>query len=77
MKNEYYSVNVIAHIMLKNFWEYYITDESFNNDIVRAIVMGFETEIGDISLNEIKPYVVSITKNLKEVMPATGWNWVD
>jgi predicted CDP-diglyceride synthetase/phosphatidate cytidylyltransferase len=69
-------LNVVEHVITKNYWEYYITDEHFNDDIVAALVMGFETEIGDISLSEIKPYMMTRTKDLSEVMPAEGWHWV-
>jgi hypothetical protein len=77
MKNQYGIVNIVEHIMTRNFWEYYITDDKFTDDIVRAVVMGDETEIGDISLSEIKPYVTSKTKRLNEIMPAEGWEWVE
>ena len=70
------TLNVTEHIMVKNMWEYYVTDDKCNEDIVRCLVMGFETELGDVSLSEIKPYVISRTKRLDEVMPASGWNWV-
>ena len=70
-------INVTKHIILKNFWEYYITDDQHSEDIVQALVMGYETELGDVSLKEIKPFTVSETKNLKDVMPASGWRWVD
>lgn len=68
-------INVVEHVILRNFWEYYITDDHHNSDIVRAFVMGFENELGDISLSEIRPYAISRTKNLKEVAPAQGWKW--
>jgi len=71
------AVNVVEHIIIKNFWEYYVTDNKFSDDVVRAVVMGDETEIGDISLSEIKPYVISRTKKLDDVMPADGWNWIE
>jgi hypothetical protein len=75
MNSKFGSVNVIEHIMCKGFWEYYITDENFSDDIVQAVVMGFEVEIGDISLSEIKPYIITRTKDLSELMPAEGWRW--
>jgi hypothetical protein len=76
MVNEYGSkINVVEHIILKNGWEYYVTDDKHDEDTIRCVVMGFETEMGDVYLPEIKPYVVSRTRNLNEVMPATGWKW--
>ena len=72
--------NVLEHIILKNFWEYYILeDEYYDNadDIQFAFVMGFENEFGDISRKEIDPYIVSKTRNLNEVMPPEGFVWVN
>tara|TARA_R110000751_G_scaffold137297_3_gene240700 strand:+ start:2586 stop:2846 length:261 start_codon:yes stop_codon:yes gene_type:complete len=72
--------NVLEHIILKNFWEYYILEEeSYDNadDIQFAFVMGFENEFGDISRKEIDPYIVSKTRNLNEVMPPEGFVWVN
>lgn len=79
MKNKSSQLNIVKHIITKGFWEYYITDNVFSEDgdIVQAVVMGFETEIGDISLSEIKPYIISQTKQLSNTMPATGWRWID
>jgi hypothetical protein len=70
-------LNVVEHWIAKNFWEYYVTDDVFNEDIVRALVMGFETEIGDVSRSELRPYLISKTKNMSDVMPASGWQWVE
>jgi len=76
MQNEYGDViNVLEHWILRNYWEYYITDDKFSDDIVRALVMGDETELGDVSLSEIKPYTISRTKDLEDIMPAVGWKW--
>ncbi len=79
MKNQYGKLNITEHIITKGFWEYYITDQIFSEDgdIVQAVVMGHETEVGDISLSEIKPYIITRTRNLNEVAPAEGWQWVD
>ncbi len=56
-------INVVRHLILKNFWEVYITDEETNSDDIKfALVMGYETELGDVSLEEYKG-------------PATGWTW--
>ncbi len=78
MKNEYgYEVNVTEWFMVKNAWEYYVTDDKYTDDIVRCVVMGFETECGDVSLSEVKPFIIEKTKMLKDIAPATGWSWVD
>lgn len=69
-------LNVTQHIILRNFWEYFVTDDVFQDDIVRCLVMGQETELGDVSLNEIKPYILTRTKDLANIMPAEGYSWV-
>lgn len=71
------TINVVEHIIVKNFWEYYVTDQKFDDDIVQCYVMGFENELGDVSMAEIKPHIRTRTKNLKEVAPATNCEWVD
>ena len=78
MKHSKYGtvVNVTEFAMVKNMWEYFITDEKFSDDIVCAVVAGFEVELGDISLSEIKPYVILRSKDLASTMPAPGWEWV-
>ena len=75
-------LNVVEHIILRNMWEYYIlADEpdthAPDSDIVYALVMGFNDEIGTVSLSEIKPYIVSRTTDLSEIMPADGYEWAD
>jgi len=71
-------LTVKEHIIIKNFWEYYITNEETNDpDTKFALVMGFETELGYVYLPEIQPYIVSKTKKLNDVMPAPGWEWLD
>lgn len=69
-------INVVAHGITRNFWEYYITDNKFDENTIQCLVMGFETELGDVYMPEIKPYLISATKNLKQVAPAEGWEWV-
>jgi hypothetical protein len=72
-------LKVVEHIIIKNFWEYYLTDRPAENDgdIREALVIGFETELGDVSLQEIKPYIIARTKKITEVMPPPNWTWVD
>jgi hypothetical protein len=69
-------INVVAHGITRNFWEYYITDNKFDENTVQCLVMGFETELGDVYMPEIKPYLISVTKDLKRIAPAEGWEWV-
>lgn len=63
--------------MTKNMWEFFVTDNKHDDDIVEALVMGFETELGDISLKEVIPHCIVNTKDLYEVMPPTGFEWED
>ncbi len=70
-------LKITEHIILRNFWEYYVTDEKHSDDIVQCLVMGFETELGDVSLEEIRPYILTRTKKLEEVAAAPGWDWVN
>ncbi len=76
------TLNVVEHIILKNMWEYYILatedeDTIPNSDIRYALVMGFEDEIGSVSMSEIEPYIVSRTTNLNSLFPASGYQWAD
>jgi hypothetical protein len=71
-------INVVQHIIIKNFWEYYITDEETNDKDLRfGLVMGYETELGYIYMPEIAPFVITKTKKLDEIMAASGWKWSD
>ena len=65
-------------IMLKNGWEYYLTpkEEDQPDNIRFAMVCGFENEMGYIDMEELKPYIISRTKDLSTLKPATGgWTW--
>lgn len=79
MKNKSYGtvVNVTEFAMTRNMWEYFITDNKFNDDIVCAVVNGFECEMGDVYLPEINPYVLTRSNDLSELAPAPGWEWID
>ena len=74
---------VAQHIILKNFWEYYL-EEADENGIAFGYVMGFENEWGSVDLNEIKPHIISIARQdgttdetLNDVMPPQGYYWED
>jgi len=73
------TVEVVELIILKNYWEYYILkdDEYSTEDIKTAIVYGDATEMGDVSLSEIEPYIQARTSNLSESYPASCWKWDD
>jgi len=71
-----HELKVYAHAITVNFWEYYITSPLIEGqDIVWALVIGDEQEMGDVSLSEIKPYLRCFTRNLKDIMPAAGYRW--
>jgi len=77
MKNGNTELEIVEFIMTKNFWEYYVINEDTGNDDIKTcLVTGFETEIGDVYMPEIEEYILTRSKNLNEVMPASGWDWV-
>ena len=67
---------VYQHIILKNFWEYYL-EEADKDGFAFGYVMGFEREWGSVDLAEIKPYIISIArgKELNHIMPPEGYYW--
>lgn len=69
---------VAQHIILQNFWEYYL-EEADENGIAFGYVMGFENEWGSVSMDEIKPYVISRATGemLNDIMPPDGYSWED
>ena len=77
-------LDVVEHIILRNMWEYFVlSDEGQSDwvsdtpDVVYALVMGFNDEIGCVSLSEIQPHIISRTSRLDEIMPASGYEWAD
>lgn len=73
-------IEVIAHVILSNYWEYYICKAETNdveNHVYLCLVLGDYDEIGDVCLKEIEPYVISQTKQLDGVMPAPNWQWAN
>ena len=71
---------VLEHIILKNFWEYYILERKsypFGDDIQYCFAMGFANEYGTCSRTEMKPYIMTQTKQLDEIMPPDEWEWVE
>lgn len=70
-------INIVEHIILKNGWEYFVTDEQTeDNNVKFCLVMGYETELGCVYIPEITPYIVSKTNNLNDLLPAEGCKWV-
>ena len=76
-------LKVVEHIILRNFWEYYVLERELGDvmthdpDIVYALVMGDHDEIGTVSMSEIKKYIFSRTTDLSDLEPATGYRWED
>lgn len=65
-------IEITEHIMTRNFWEYYII-EKLDEDTAFGLVHGHQTEMGYVSLKELKPYIISRETNLTELMPPVGW----
>lgn len=68
---------ISEHIILRNFWEYYVISDEGTSEDMLCLVMGDYQEMGWVSMAEIKPYIFSKTKVTKktELMPADGWQW--
>ena len=70
-------LNITQHIITVNGWEYYVTDNKHSDDIVQCLVVGIEQELGDVSLAEIKPYILTSTTNMQDLLPAPNCKWLD
>ena len=69
---------VHQHIILKNFWEYYL-GETDKDGVAFGYVMGIENEWGSVYLPEIEPYIVGKARenDLWHIMPPEGYYWED
>ena len=69
---------VHQHIILKNFWEYYL-GKTDKDGVAFGYVMGFENEWGSVYLPEIEPYIVSRVSGveLNDIMPPYAHYWED
>ena len=68
-------LNVDRHYITRNFWEYYLEKPDKNGQAF-GLVMGHETELGYVDLDEIKPHVISsASPDKEEFYPAEGWQW--
>ena len=67
---------VSQHLILRNMWEYYL-EEADKEGFAYGLVMGTVNEWGYVSLDEIKPYVISKATGaeLDEIMPPEGYHW--
>ena len=71
-------LEVTEHIILKNFWEYYVLEAPTNTaDTKLCLVCGFEEEIGDVWLPELTPYIIGRTKNLDELLEPRSYRWME
>jgi len=70
-------LNVVAHVMLSNMWEYYITELPDTDGIGWALVVGDATEYGSIAQYDIDTHGISTTMQLDELLPPPGWHWCD
>ena len=72
-------VTVYGWAITRHAWEYYILTppKSQPQNIVEAIVYGDETEQGDISIDEIRPYVTTFTYDLCDLAPPPNHSWID
>jgi hypothetical protein len=83
MSNEHdTTVQVLEHIILRNGWEYYILErEEAGGGMVGpnwfALVVGDYTEMGNVFMPEIEPYIISRTTQLDEILPPPRWRWSD
>lgn len=70
-------LTVHRHLLTHNGWEYYLLDGEEESDIRFALVQGIESELGDVSMKELHPYVRCDTYELDGIMPPIGWSWND
>ena len=61
--------------VISNGWEYFL--EKPNKDgVAFGLVCGFEDELGDVYIPEIKPHIVSSAKaDMSDALPAPNWTW--
>lgn len=61
----------------RNGWEFFQEKDADSDGIAFGLVCGFEDELGDFSVEEIKPHVVTSAagSDLMECLPAPGWRW--
>ena len=69
---------VHQHIILKNFWEYYL-EETDSHGLSFGYVMGNDNEWGMVDMEEIKPYIIGEARenDLWHIMPPEGYRWQD
>ena len=70
-------LNVVAHAILSNMWEYYITELPDADGIGWALVVGDATEYGTVAQYDIDKHGISYTTQLDELLPPPHWMWCD
>jgi hypothetical protein len=72
------NLEVTELILLRNGWEYYVIGER-TQDIFNALVWGFEIELGDVSYEEIKPYIMcsEMLDKDSDALPIPDGEWMD
>lgn len=78
-KGEIVTPHVERWLLLRNGWEYFVfdMDDKQDEDIRFALVYGDETEMGDVSMEEVKPYIMTQTVDLSDIAPPPGWEWAE
>lgn len=78
MTNGKSTLNILEWMIIKNiYWEYYVTEQWNEDNCAYCLVDGDFQELGLVSLDEIKPYISTRTKDLQTIQPCPEWNWVD
>lgn len=70
-------VTVHGWFMTVNGWEFYTLDNNVKAPVRPCLVYGYEVEIGDVSREEVAPYVQIATTDLTDLGAAPGWYWED
>ena len=68
---------VAQHIILRNMWEYYVTESSDGDGVMWALVVGDYTEYGTVSHYDIDKHGISYTTDLTDLLPPPEWQWCD
>ena len=71
---------VHTHIILKNFWEYYLEKPDKDGNAFGLVLGGNNggyDEWGTVYMEEIKPYIATIARGneLEHIMPPVGYRW--
>ena len=68
-------LDIVAHVVLSNMWEYYITELPDDHGVAWALVVGDATEYGTVSQYDIDKHGISYTTDLRELLPPPQWEW--